>query len=132
MKKLLLLFVLFLTVGCAGMQQEIAVPLPNGEKIAGVGDVFFIYEMKTFPVENNNRFDLTIVELDDNKIGLQYAEYFYSSGVGPYWQGAGWKIKDGFNKRFDYSISNKAVRFKGYEFEILSVEGGQIKYRRVK
>ena len=132
MKKLLSLFVLFLFVGCAGMQQELASPLPNNEKSAGVGDVFFTYEMKTFPVENNERFDLTVVELDGNKIGLQYAEYFYSSGIGPYWQGAGWKIKDGFNKRFDYSISDKTVRFRGYEFEIVSLEGGQVRYRRIK
>ena len=132
MKKLLLMLVLLIATGCAGMQQEVVAPLPNIERTAGVGDTFFQYEMKTFPVENNERFDLTIVELNEQNIGLQYAEYFYSSGVGVYWQGAGWKIKDGFNKRFDFVLADKVIRFRSYAFDVLSVEGGQIKYRRIK
>ena len=43
-----------------------------------------------------------------------------------------WMVKQGFNKRFDYAVADRVIRFKDYDFEILSVENGQIKYKRIK
>ena len=72
-----------------------------------------------------NKFDLSVVELSNKKVALQYAEYF-KNGNDP------WMIKTAFNKRLDYSLSDKVLRFKGYEFEILSVENGRLHYKRIK
>lgn len=129
MRKALILFIaLFILVGCAGLPKTM--PDLSVEKTAGVGDEFFRYELQTFPPENSQRFDLTVVELNQEKIGLQYAEYTFLSN--PYTFQSGWAIKQGFNKRFDYQLADKVIRYKGYEFEIMVAEGGQIKYRRTK
>lgn len=148
MKKLLILFfALLLFTGCATMQQPTTKTTPdlNEGRSAGIGDVFFEYVMVTpvdpmsvafgvTPPQNDVRFDLTILELNDQKIGLQYSEYLYRypQTIGYTTIPGGWMIKEGFNKRFDYAVVDKTIRFKGYEFEIVSVEKGQIKYKRIK
>lgn len=143
MKKLIgLLFVaLILMGGCATMDigplETINMEHPGvmEEKNATTGDLFFEREegvkrnikdsmLGDFVSIEGTRFDLSIVELNNQKIGLYYAEYAPSVN--------GWLIKQGFNKRFDYAVADKIIRFKGFEFEILNVENGQIKYRRVK
>lgn len=142
MKKIgLILLMLFLFNGCVPMQPTDSKPIEAGipniavEKSSGVGDAFFEFtHMGSFWTNDNWKFDLTIVELNDQKIGLQYSEYLYSQPrvVGFTTIPGGWMIKDGFNKRFDYAVADKVIRFKGYEFEVVSVEKGQIKYKRIK
>lgn len=133
MKKLFLLLIGIVIVSCIPIEDpiqkkdtisEIIIPpITDKEQIAGVGDVFFIFSHFA-GMSNTSKYELVIVELTQEKLGLQYSEYFFGRG--------GWMIKQGFNKRFDYAISDKVVRFKGYEFEIIGVEKGQIKYRRIK
>lgn len=143
MKTILFLLMLFLFSGCATTQQSTptitAIPNLNEEKSAGIGDIFFEY-ISVPPIDamammfgsspQSKRFDLTVLELNEQKIGLQYSEYVYYSNPNTF--SSGWAIKDGFNKRFDYAVADKVIRFKGYEFEIVSVEKGQIKYKRIK
>ena len=145
MKKLFISLVAFLlfAVGCAPMLPLTPSMNQGEERIAGIGDTFFIHaqgqSMKDpfvgeIVTNDSSRYDLTILELTQEKIGFQYNEYFYEPGrtVGYQSIPGGWMVKQGYNKRFDYAVADKIVRFKGYEFEILSVENGQIKYRRIK
>lgn len=111
---------------------EAGIPKVALEKTGGVGDVFFSFtHMGSYSPGDNWMFELTIVELNDQKLGLQYSEYFYNI---PRFLGdpSGWIIKEAFNRRFDYTIAYKTIRFKSYEFEILGVDKGQIKYKRIK
>lgn len=117
----------------------------GSEMTAGIGDIFFEYstgqdmknamkpEDKGF-VASGEKVELTIVELNKERLGLQYNEYTHTppQAIGLSMYGGGWMVKQGFNKRFDYALADKIVRFKGYEFEIVSVENGQLKYKRVK
>lgn len=133
--------IVFISFGCAEIirKDDVFSPNLNDEKDVSVGDTFFTFEHKNvvrdplfgeFIAEFESfRFDLTLVELG-GKIGLQYSEYIYKMPAYPA-QG-GWLIKEGFNKRLDYAPADKVIRFKDYEFEILGVAGGQLKYRRIK
>lgn len=164
MKKILMLsLTLFVLTGCMipGVIENINTYKPkiNEEKTAFVGDIFFtqVEEMgqkytsadgkrtETVIQPDGTRFDLVVVELNDQKVGLQYSEYMREvtyaqnpflppGGPGAMTRVAGpnWLIKQGFNKRFDYAVTDKVIRFKGYEFEILGVDKGQIKYKRIK
>lgn len=147
MKKITILaLMLFAFTGCMGVltpvpftQQSIT---QGEEKSAGIGDTFFEHtdgQNITDPflgtyMNGGNKYDLTILELNQERLGLQYNEFYYAPArtVGYTTIPGGWLVRDGYNKRFDYSLSDKIVRFKGTEFEILSVENGQIKYKRVK
>lgn len=134
--------------GCATMETvNRGIPNVSEDKSAGIGDIFFEYTNETvtkdpfigdIPHAGAFRFDLTIVELTPQKLGLQYAEYTrimqasYNPLIGPTSTMSDWLVKQGFNKRFDYSLDNKVVRFKDYEFEVLSAENGRMVYKRVK
>lgn len=152
MKKLLSLALLLFLAGCMNLPQYAYVPFADQSsaegqvKVAGIGDIFYERsEGQSVKDEKNPtsepvpysgfKYELTIVELNQERLGLQYNEYTYQPVFVPmsatYYPGS-WMVKQGFNKRFDYAVSDKIIRFKGYEFEILSVENGQIKYRRVK
>lgn len=154
MKKLTaLVLMLFAFTGCMNLPKYTYTPfvhqtLTEGQvKMAGIGDIFFEHsegQTATEPiyipsgtVASGNKYDLTIVELNKERIGLQYNEFTYQPQ--PKYMnsmfilgGGDWLVKQGYNKRFDYSLSDKVIRFKGYEFEIVSVENGQIKYKRLK
>ena len=153
MKKLLLIISLvFLVEGCApGRIINTRLPSINEVKTASVGDVFFIMEDITIlPASGGSafdlmsgkqtmstdsfRFDLVILELTDQKVGLQYSEYFVPMKLNPlsYGKPDSWLIKQGFSKRFDYVVADKIISFRGYEFEIVGIEKGQIKYKRIK
>jgi|SRR3972149_1582656 len=46
-----------------------------------------------------------------------------------------WVVKSAFNKKYTYNIdliNNRIIRFKDYEFEVLNIETGRMKYRRLK
>ena len=149
MKKIFCLFIVLLLGGCAGLTATYApfasTSINTGEeKTAGIGDIFYEFaqgQTMTDPMiaargitASGEKFDLTIVELNKDKIGLQYNEFVFTPGalIGYTYIPGAWMVKQGFNKRFDYAITDKVIRFKGYDFEILSVENGQIKYRRIK
>lgn len=149
MKKLLFIMAVLFISGCAGMMATYAPFTEHSveageEKVAGIGDIFFMHsngQTMTDPMlapsgitASGDRYELTIVELNQERLGLQYNEFTFSPGttIGYTYVPGGWMVKQGFNKRFDYAISDKIIRFKGYEFEVLSVENGQIKYRRLK
>ena len=150
MKKIFLVLLLWTLSGCMSIQPPVisyvTSPEISVETIKGIGDIFFRYEENAtsrsfiggdmnFGV---NRFDLTIVELNEEKLALQYAEYTPNSTIvaGPYGPtripSPGWLIKQGFNKTYTYSVSDKFIRFKGYEFEIQSIENGILTYKRIK
>lgn len=151
MKKLLILvLVLFAFTGCMTIPKYTPFNEQSLEqgltRSAGIGDTFFEFSMgqkmidtmkvddKGF-VASGEKVELTIVELNQEKLGLQYNEYTHMAPVAvglTMYPGGGWMVKQGFNKRFDYALADKIVRFKGYEFEVFSVENGQIKYKRLK
>ncbi len=140
MKRVIVVLVAMLMIGgCAIPEQtgvaskpiEGGIPLIGDESSAGVGDVFFTFtRLMGFGKKGDIKYNLTVVELSEEKIGLQYTEYTYYSN--PYTYSSGWLIKEGFNKRFDYAMENKVVRFKGFEFEIVGVKDGMITYKRTK
>lgn len=146
MKKLLLLLALVMVAGCAGFKPfepfETSIINQGEERLAGIGDTFFEHtegRKMTDPllgevVEGTLKFDLTILELNKEKIGLQYNEFFYQppTTIGYKTTPGGWMVKQGYNKRFDYAVADKVIRFKSYEFEIISAEPGRITYRRTK
>lgn len=155
MKTIKLFIVLVLAAflpSCMSLPQYSYVPFADQSgaegqvKVAGIGDIFFdrsegqaVKDEKNPTAEpvpySGFKYELTIVELNQERLGLQYNEYTYQPVFVPmsatYYPGS-WMVKQGFNKRFDYAVSDKIIRFKGNEFEILSVENGQIRYRRVK
>jgi len=138
MKRLLPVFLLFIFIfaGCTTTGTVnpaiTGTPAVGVESSVSVGDIFFNKEpqIKPFATNQQGKFDLTVVELNDKKIGLQYAEYLYTMNFNTF-QSA-YLVKQGFNKRFDYDLSNKVIRFKGYEFEVLSVKDGMLTYKRLK
>ena len=123
MKKLLAIIVVGLLLSCvSAYAEDFAYVELNAEREAGVGDSFFTLE--SFG-EAHTKYELTIIELSKDKIGFQYSEYF-SPSIGK------WMIKEGFNKRFDFSLKEKVIYFKDYEFKILSFSKGKIKYKRIQ
>lgn len=144
LKTIILFFVFsFLLIGCTPIFTSISAPELNGEKVAGVGDLFFIhkegagFEGGTEPfLRDAFSFDLVILELNDRTIGLQYTEYtkVEEPTGNPYApkRTSDWLIKQGFNRRFDYNAADRVIRFKGYEFDIISIDNGYIRYRRIK
>ncbi len=152
MNKILLISLLFL-VGCATtvqLNESIQIPSLNKEKSVGVGDVFFessvmtgTYNEPTFVYNGNNfRFVLTVMKLTKDNIVLRYSEYIKPFKKEPeaisfslyrgYDMTTFWKIKDGFSKEFEYELTNKFINYKDYEFEIISVGEGRIRYKRIK
>lgn len=128
MKKIISLFLLlFAFCGCVTTPEIVktGLPLVNVEHTTNIGDRFFEYTETIMqpltPPFRRFEFELIVVEANSNKISLFYSEY---TGEG--------LIKEGFNKRFDYSGNDKIIRFKEYEFEIISINNGQIKYKRIK
>lgn len=134
MKSLLILSVLlFSLIGCAtpGFEKvQKTLPAINEEKTTSIGDIFFENSDTTIQrglfgevlgMYANFSYDLTLVEANEKNIGLSYSEY---TGNG--------LIKEGFNKRFDYVAGDKIVRFKGFEFDVISVDKGQLRYKRIK
>lgn len=129
MKKLILIFISLLSLyGCVGARKEVSSIDLNNEAVVGVGGILFQYEFVAFPAIDSYRFDLTVAQLTDQNIALIYTEYSYKSTNLN--NTLNWK--EGPNKRFDYAIADKIIRFKSYEFEIVSVEKGQVKYKRIK
>lgn len=149
--KRLLFIPLLLLIGCATLVQEIKMTPEIGMvQEAGIGDIFFKCENITGSKDpllgqiypGSTLFDLTIVELNQKKVGLQYSESFYSApshspdSFTPSYPD-GQYIKQVFNERFDYDPSNKIINFKEYAFEIMKIEGplwesGRITYKRIK
>ena len=114
----------------------------NNTKTAGVGDVFFRQE--TMYGEDNGfgviykgeakAFDLTVVSLTDSSISLQYNEYMKLpvTQYGGFRPGDPWVIRDKFSQKYDYILTNKRIKFRDYEFEVLGVGNGSIQYRRIR
>lgn len=132
---MVIIFLVFNLYGCVAMPPttpdyktvEDSIPKINDERIAAMGDIFFQFIRLGGPYDPSNwKYELTVVELNKEKIGLMYSEYIYKLESG------GWLIKEGFNKRFDFPTNDTIIRFKEYEFEILSLEQGQIRYKRIK
>lgn len=132
MKIFTIIFSVFLFLGCAtpGIERvQKTFPTLKEERTAGIGDIFF-ESMETntsrgifgenLGVVGRFSYDLTILEANEQKIGLHYSEY--TNGF----------IREGFNKRLDYPASDKFVRFKDFEFDIISVGKGLIRYKRIK
>lgn len=115
-------------------------PFANETKTAGVGDVFLHFESITG--EDNyggsiclgqaTMFDLTVVQLTDSSISLQYREYMKPTRGpgGCFGKSDPWLVKQGFSQEFKYDLAQKVIKFKGYEFRVLEVSGGSIKYQR--
>lgn len=133
MKKIVIACLFFLIAGCT--PSIVTIPDTGNEITAGIGDVFFSYSLIT-PLGNSDRFDLTIVELNDEEFGILYNEYIMQSPLtSRAGTPTGWLIKQGFTKRFDYplkELKENIIRFKNFEFAIVSISGGQITYKRVK
>src|SRR3989338_9374268 len=124
MKKIIALIISLSLIGCAESIKLEMIPIVNDINEVSIGDIFFSSSLtkeepynpivQIFPLE---KYELTVVELSNEKIGLQYNEY-----TGTHDAREGWLVKQGFNKRFDYSAKDKIIKYKQYEFEILSID----------
>lgn len=109
---------------------EETIPSINETGAVTLGQILLSYERKLYYSKpypytyNMSKFDLTVTEVSEQRIGLSYSEYMGKEDS--------WLIKQGFTKELSYSPRDKIIRFRDYEFEILSVENGIIKYRRQK
>jgi hypothetical protein len=114
------LFVIILG-GCATIEKPkaIEIPKPNETRTAVVGDMFFEKE------DGLALYNFIIVEANNQRLGIYYSEYYFNPSEG-------WLMKEGFNKRFDYDIADRIIHYKEYEFEIIEVDRGKIKYKRIK
>jgi hypothetical protein len=118
---------------------QISSPFANETKTAGVGDVFFHYESMTGEdnhfgkacLGSNSMFELTVVQLTESNISLQYREFMKPiSKAGCYSISEPWLVKQAFSQEFKYDLAQKVIKFKSYEFKVLEVSGGSIKYQR--
>ena len=116
-------------------------PFANEIKTVGVGDVFFRTESMTGQ-DNGfgmvfggqaSAFDLTVVQLTDSSVALQYREYTKLPGPkGGFRLADNWSVKQGFNQEYRFDLSQKVINFKGLEFKVLDVSAGSIKYQRAR
>lgn len=132
MRRLILIIACFVLMGCTGLNSSGVKQTPlNAVQEASIGDVFFDYQKMT--LTSPTKFNLTVVALTRNNVALQYAEYFapkdFATGLPKY---GTWAIKSGFNTRLEYPLAGGIVRYRGFEFEILSVDNGIITYKRIK
>lgn len=119
------LIVLFSLIGCMALTPFKTISInQNEEKTAGIGDTFFEYMegqeehmLQMGIIADGYKYDLTILELNQERVGLQYNEFVYQRAysVGYTTVPGGWVVKQGFNKRFDYAVIDKIIRFKGRE-----------------
>ena len=132
MKKLMLVVVCFVLVGCTGLGGSgiKQTPLDTIQE-ASIGDVLFDYQKMT--LTNPTKFNLMIVALTKSNITLQYTEYFapkdFATGLPKY---GTWVIKAGFNTRLEYPLGSGVIRYKSFEFKVLSVDNCTITYKRTK
>jgi hypothetical protein len=115
-------------------------PFANETKTAGVGDVFFRTE--TMTGQDNgfgmvfggqaSAFDLTVVQLTDSSVSLQYREYTKLPGPqGGFRLADNWVVKQGYNQEYRFDLTQKVIRFKGFEFKVIESANGQLKYQRM-
>ena len=107
------------------------------------GDVFFEREQESGHnnsmngdwIFNANRIELVVRSATNDKLGLGYSEYF-KSGSGAYREityADKWLKKQAFDAPLEYDLKeSRNVLYKDYEFEILAVKGGRIKYKRIR
>lgn len=142
MNRFALILIALLFTGCATMGgggSTMTTDKPKVDEVvtATIGDIFFDHQQVGYgPFDTCAKFDLTITALNDKDLTLQYAEYSkppkpFGGVMGEADPYGPWLIKQGFNKTFTYS-PKETIRFKGYEFEPISVSNGQITYKRVK
>jgi hypothetical protein len=114
-------------------------PFANETKTAGVGDVFFHYESMTGEDNYAGRifngqatmFELTVIQVTESTVSLQYREYTKTPNAqGGYMLNGPWIVKQGYNQEYKYDLATKVIKFKGYEFKVLDVSNGSIKYQR--
>ena len=107
---------------------------------AGVGTVFFHYETMTgqdngFGMVFNGQatmFELTVIELTQSTITLQYREYTKSPGPqGGYSLNSPWIVKQGYDQEYKYDLAERIIKFKGFEFVVIEASGDSIFYQRI-
>lgn len=145
--KYLFSFILFLNVGCSSMafkkiDSEILTPKLNEEVSINVGETFLNFERMTGTVNidgmsvfggSADKFDLRLRSASNNKIVLDYSEYFKPNFDSGYAKDGSWSIKPAFNKTLEYDLnSSKKVVYEKFEFEVSKVDSNKITYKRVK
>lgn len=104
-----------------------------------VSDVFFRKEMiegikrDDLNLINGESFayELVVVSIDQNKLGLAYAEY--TKGLDAIFsETSPWLIRGSFGQKYEYPITSKNIKFRKMEFSITDVGQDFITYKRVK
>jgi hypothetical protein len=117
-----------------------AKPLYNGTNAVGVGDVFFHYEEMTGQDDGSGTvvgveatmFELTVIQLTNSTISLQYREYTKSPGPeGGYRMDGPWIVQQASNQEYKYDLAARIIKFKRFEFVVLEVAGDSIFYQRI-
>ncbi len=116
---------------------------PGVELSTNIGDIFFEKEemsgkensINGIWLFNAQRMELAVRSATKDKLVLDYSE-FYKSGSGSYGEirtSDPWLKKPAFDKSLEFDLADsKNIYFKKFEFEIIDVKGGRIKYRRIK
>lgn len=134
---LLLIFSIYFLLGCTTKIATTVDSMKIGEeKVAGISDVFFRYEKINGIKDITDRvygdafaYDLCIVSLTDDIVGLSYNEY---SRMSPWVYGSdSWIIRSAFGNKYEYPV-DKNIKFKDVEFKVTKKEDNSIRYQRIK
>ena len=132
--------------GCATVKPITVVNIgqqPGVELTTNVGEVFFDQQemsgkensMNGIWLFNGQRIEYAVRSATKDKLVLDYSEFFKhgSGGYGEILHNDPWLKKPAFDKTLEFDLADsKSIFLKKYEFEILDVKGGRIKYKRVK
>lgn len=120
--------------GCSmkGTIKEDYIELKVGEQMtARRGDVFFAQRDNPATVRRELSFNLTVLKLSDREIILKMVKY---NGLDNNSRKKQKKVRltpKASVKTFTYPLSEKNIKFQGFAFRILKVEGGAISYKRL-
>ena len=126
------LLALFLIVGCSAKQnrQQYAIPTLNEVKIAGTGEDFFRRETTSEDKTEAKLLKISVLELNQTTLSLRCQEFTKKTSG----RDAGaetWNLKDEFDRRYEYKRAPLVIKLRDYEFEVLEIEQGRIRYMRV-
>jgi len=126
----IILLAFSLILGCASKQyRQSTTPNLNEIRTAGAGDEFFRHESQGDNGEAKMS-KLTVLSVGPKDVAMQYQEFTRPVVKNGAATGASWTPKPEFDQRYEFKTERGLIKFKDYEFEILGVENGRIRYRR--
>lgn len=128
--KPLVFFLMLSALGCTSKQAnpQYAAPSLNEVKIISEGGEFFRRETVSADSKEAKLVKLTLLKLSELTFSLRYQEFTKATN-GRYSTGETWTLKEEFDSKYECKAGS-LIKFKDYQFEILTVENGSIKYIR--